>query len=230
MIRVLVANVLLYFFAFSAYSQQTQSQGDHNDDGKASYYSKSFQGRKTANGESFNNYDYTAAHRSFPFNTYLNVVNKENGYNVIVRVNDRGPYSKNRVIDISEAAARRIGGYKHGLVHVKIEVLDILNLTPELESTYLAAPLVDCLGKIPDDIEGVSLSLWSSFDLIHAIYIANDLYLKEPVDKVYIGNKMVSGKHKYYVIISNIANKAAALALKDKYERKGFMRVNFYNP
>src|SRR5688572_22646908 len=190
MIRVLFFQVLLCTFVNGAYSQQTKVQEDHKADGKASYYSKSFQGRKTANGESFNNYDYTAAHRSFPFNTYLNVVNKDNGYNVIVRVNDRGPYAKNRVIDLTEAATRRIGGYKQGLVHVKIEVLDILNMTPELEGTYLAAPVVDCLGNVPDELKGVSLSLWSSFDLLHAIYIANDLYLKEPVDKVYIGNKM----------------------------------------
>ena len=213
---------------FGTYAQ-TAVDPDHADDGKASYYAKKFQGRKTANGEFFNNYDYTAAHRTLPFNTYLNVVNKENNYNIIVRVNDRGPYAKNRIIDLSEAAARRLGGYHHGVVVVKIEVLNLLQLTPEIEKTYHAAQVVDCLGNVAE-LSGISLSLWSTYDLIHAIYVANDLYLKENVDQVLIGTKEVAGKKKYHIIISCIDSKAAAVRLKSSYENKGFMKVIYFTP
>jgi rare lipoprotein A len=221
---------LLFALNFPVISRsQTAGQADHNTDGKASYYAKKFQGRKTANGEPFNNSDYTAAHRTLPFNTYLNVINKANNYNVIVRVNDRGPYAKNRVIDLSEAAARRIGGYQHGLVQVRIEVLDILKLTPELEQTFNRVPVVDCLGNAAE-LEGVTLSLWSTGDLLHSVYVANDLYLKESMHMVYIGNKTMAGKKIYHVLISCIESKAKALELKDEFERKGFMKVAIYNP
>ncbi|MDQ3052189.1 MAG: septal ring lytic transglycosylase RlpA family protein [Bacteroidota bacterium] len=204
------------------------SQPENPRPGKASYYAKKFQGRRTANGEAFNNYDYTAAHRTLPFNTYLNIVNRDNSYNVIVRVNDRGPYAKNRVIDLSEAAARRIGGYHHGLVHVRLEVLNLLQLTPELTELYHAHPVVDCMGN-EGTLRDVSLSLWSTHDLIHAIYVANDLYLKEPVDEVLIGIKDKNGIKKYHIIISGIKDKAAAAKMKDEFERKGFMTVKLYS-
>jgi rare lipoprotein A len=227
--RILIFVILTFVVVNRIYSQAVSIDDEHRTDGEASYYAKKFQGRKTANGETFNNYDYTAAHRTLPFNTYLNVINKDNNFNVIVRVNDRGPYAKDRIIDLTEAAARRIGGYHHGLVHVRIDVLDILHPTPELEKTFTAAPVVDCLGNIADP-EGVSLSLWSTGDLLHAVYVANDLYLKENVNRVYIGNKMVAGKRKYFVLISGIPDKATALSVKDEFQRKGFMRVNFYSP
>jgi len=224
-------NALFFLVIFSCLGYTTLSQTEtvsvEPEDGKASYYAKKFQGRKTASGDIFSNYDYTAAHRTLPFNTYLNIINKSNNYNIIVRVNDRGPYAKNRVIDLSEAAARRIGGYNQGLVHVRVEVLNLLQLTPELEQTYNAAPVVDCLGNV-GELSGVSLSLWSTDDLLHAVYIANDLYLKENVKLVYIGHKSKSGKKKYHIIISGIESKEAALKLKDNYERKGFMKVTFF--
>ncbi|HMT30699.1 MAG TPA: septal ring lytic transglycosylase RlpA family protein [Bacteroidia bacterium] len=225
---------IFYFFVFillvhhPCFSQDVNSD-DHKIDGKASYYSKSFQGRKTANGEIFNYYDYTAAHRSFPFNTYLNVINKSNNFNIIVRVNDRGPYAKNRIIDLSEAAARRIGGYNHGLVQVKVEVLDIIQLTPELDSAFHASAIVDCLGNV-STLQGITLSLWSTEDLVHAIYIATDLYIKEDVNKVLIGTKIISGKNRYHILVTGIENKKKAMELKDHYERKGFMKVGIYKP
>lgn len=182
----------------------------------------------TANGEIFNNNDYTAAHRTLPFNTYLNIINRDNNYNVIVRVNDRGPYAKNRVIDLSEAAARRIGGYHQGLVYVRLEVLNLLHPTKELVDLYHAHPLVDCMGN-EAELKDFSLSLWSTHDLIHAIYVANDLYLKEPVDEVLIGIREKEGVKKYHIIISGIKNKASAAKMKDEFERKGFMNVKLYS-
>jgi len=90
--------------------------------GIASWYGPGFQGRKTANGERFNTHDLTAAHKSLPFNSMVKVTNLENGKSVIVKINDRGPYIKGRIIDLSHAAKTEIG--MGGLADVMIEVLD----------------------------------------------------------------------------------------------------------
>lgn len=77
--------------------------------GIASWYGPGFHGRRTANGERFNTHALTAAHRSLPFGTQVQVTNNTNGRSVVVRINDRGPYVGGRVIDLSNAAARAIG-------------------------------------------------------------------------------------------------------------------------
>lgn len=77
--------------------------------GIASWYGPGFHGRKTASGERFNTHELTAAHLTLPFGTKLLVRNERNGKEVVVRVNDRGPYAKSRIIDLSQAAARALG-------------------------------------------------------------------------------------------------------------------------
>ena len=91
--------------------------------GLASWYGGKFHGRKTASGERFDKHAMTAAHRSLPFGTRVKVTNLENGRSVIVRINDRGPFAKKRIIDVSRAAARKLGMLQAGLVRVKIRVL-----------------------------------------------------------------------------------------------------------
>ena len=91
--------------------------------GIASFYGRGFAGRPTATGEIFNPEAMTAAHRSLPFGTRVRVTNTRNGRSVVVRINDRGPFIRGRVIDISTGAARAIGMINSGLAPVKIEVL-----------------------------------------------------------------------------------------------------------
>jgi len=90
--------------------------------GQASYYSDEFQGRKTASGETYNKWDFTCAHKKLPFGTKLKVTNLKNGRSVAVRVNDRGPWIKGRIIDLSYAAAKKLDMIKDGVVKVKIEL------------------------------------------------------------------------------------------------------------
>lgn len=92
-------------------------------EGLASWYGPGFHGRLTANGEQFNQYELTAAHRSLPFGTTVRVTNTNNGRSVIVRINDRGPFSGGRIIDLSVAAAQEIGMISSGVAQVKVEVL-----------------------------------------------------------------------------------------------------------
>ncbi|MBN1355204.1 septal ring lytic transglycosylase RlpA family protein [bacterium] len=92
--------------------------------GTASWYGKEFHGRKTASGERFNMYDLTAAHRTLPFGTKVRVTNLDNNRSVVVTINDRGPFVKNRIIDLSYGAARKLGFVKQGLARVRIQLLD----------------------------------------------------------------------------------------------------------
>ena len=92
--------------------------------GIASWYGPGFHGRKTANGERFNQYELTAAHPTYEFGTQLCVRSKLTGQSVVVRVNDRGPFVKNRVIDLSKAAAEELGMLDRGVKSVEIYKLD----------------------------------------------------------------------------------------------------------
>ncbi len=92
-------------------------------EGEASYYSTGFNGKRTASGEIFDKNALTAAHREFPFGTILRVTNLSNDKSVDVTVNDRGPFKKDRIIDLSEAAARDIGMIRKGTALVRIQVL-----------------------------------------------------------------------------------------------------------
>ena len=95
-------------------------------DGWASWYGEDFHGRRTSSGEPYDMVAFTAAHRTLPLPTYVRVTSLENGRQVIVRVNDRGPFHdvERRIIDLSRAAAERLGILGTGVARVRIEALD----------------------------------------------------------------------------------------------------------
>ena len=100
--------------------------------GKASWYGPGFAGRKTANGERFNPSAMTAAHKTLPMNTTVRVTNVKNGKTVVVRINDRGPFIRGRIIDLSKGAAKKIDMLGHGTATVKLEALTTPGSIPEL--------------------------------------------------------------------------------------------------
>jgi rare lipoprotein A (peptidoglycan hydrolase) len=93
--------------------------------GKGTWYGRDWHGRPTASGERFNRFAMTAAHRSLPMDAVVRVTNQNNGRSVTVRINDRGPYGGGRIIDVSEAAARKLGMIDAGVVPVTIEVVKL---------------------------------------------------------------------------------------------------------
>lgn len=93
------------------------------ESGVASWYGPKFHGNLTANGERYDMYGLTAAHRTLPFNTVLRVENQDNGKSVIVRVNDRGPFAKNRIIDLSKKAAQEIDMIGNGTAPVRLVLM-----------------------------------------------------------------------------------------------------------
>ncbi|WP_068267526.1 septal ring lytic transglycosylase RlpA family protein [Caviibacter abscessus] len=95
----------------------------HYENGKASFYGEKWNGRKTSNGEIFDTKLLTAAHKTLPFGTLVKVTNESNGKSVIVRINDRGPFIKGRVIDLTKAAFSAIDSVQKGVTKVKLEII-----------------------------------------------------------------------------------------------------------
>ena len=107
----------------SSYTPQTQRRA-HSEEGVASWYGKRFHGRKTASGERYDMYAMTAAHPTLPIPSYVRVTSLASGKTVVVRINDRGPFHKQRIIDLSYAAASRLGYISKGSTRVRVESLD----------------------------------------------------------------------------------------------------------
>lgn len=105
-------------FASGAAAQQETDQT-----GKASYYADKFHGRKTANGERLDQGELTAAHPSLPMGSRLEVTNLHNGKTVVVRVNDRGPFTGGRILDLTREAAERLDMVRRGVARVSVRVL-----------------------------------------------------------------------------------------------------------
>jgi len=95
----------------------------YSEEGNASWYGNPFHGRKASNGETYDMYKLTAAHRTLPFDTMVRVTNLNNGKSTVVRITDRGPFVEGRIIDLSLAAAREIESVGPGVVPVRLEVV-----------------------------------------------------------------------------------------------------------
>ena len=124
--RPSAANDVVYASKTTRKEYSPKSSGDSvasTQKGKASYYGGKWHGGKTASGEIYNKESMTAAHRSLPFGSRVRVTNLRNGRSVILRINNRGPFVAGRIIDVSEAAARKLGMIKAGVVSAKVEVL-----------------------------------------------------------------------------------------------------------
>ena len=138
-----------------------KEQPDYDETGIASWYGPTFYGHRTANGEIYNAGDITAAHRTLPMPVNVRVTNLDNGKSLVVRVNDRGPYAKGRIIDVSEQAAKLLGFYKNGTARVRVTYMARStqpdgeplqsDTPPEIASAVPAvpAPKVDA-AKLPD--------------------------------------------------------------------------------
>ncbi|MCP4354695.1 MAG: septal ring lytic transglycosylase RlpA family protein [Proteobacteria bacterium] len=102
-----------------------QSSEGYKKRGVASWYGRDFHGAKTSNGEIYNMYDYTAAHKELPLPTYARVTNTRNGKSIVVRINDRGPFAKDRLIDLSYASAKALDMVKQGTAPVTVEAISV---------------------------------------------------------------------------------------------------------
>jgi rare lipoprotein A len=110
---------------------------DKRQTGNATFYSNRFWGVKTANGDDYNPYLFTAAHRYFPFGSWVEVTFLKTNKSIIVRVNDRGPYRRGAIIDLSLAAAKKIGLVPFGFSKVSIRLIPEIEITDSLRSAWV---------------------------------------------------------------------------------------------
>ena len=108
---------------FSMATEPAHAKSGKEFSGRVSWYGKKFHGRKTASGEKFDMYKFTCAHKKLPFGTKVLVENPKTGKTVVVKVNDRGPYAKGRVMDLSRAAAEKLGILLGGTAYVDCTIL-----------------------------------------------------------------------------------------------------------
>ncbi len=159
--------------------------------GKASHYARKFHGRKTANGETFDMNDFSAAHKSLPFGTILKVINQKNGKSTLVRVNDRGPYSHNRIIDLSYSAAKKIGNL--GIPKIKAIGFDAETLINTDPNSQFLAFSSDKKFQILD--KGLTSIKYTCEDFTEAINFYIKLKENSKLNNVYI---FVPASKEYY--------------------------------
>jgi len=192
--------------------------------GKASFYADKFEGRTTANGETYRHKKLTAAHKTLPFGTRVRVTNLSNQKQVEVVVNDRGPYAEGRIIDLSKSAAEALGFIQQGLTDVSIEVLD----AGDGKSTS-SGPIPE--NAPPDEKEfydleanrtkpgGFGVQIGTYQELINLLRIADNLknsYKK----KVMVQVKNVNGVKYYALILAGFSTRAKAEKFKVSIQNK----------
>lgn len=174
--------ILIIFNACSStrdLSEYENIAGTFIESGIASWYGPNFNGRKTANGETFDMNEYTAAHRTLPFNSILKVLNKSNNRSVIVRINDRGPFSKNRIIDLSKKAAEKINMIGPGSVPVDLILLDNSQLPIDLKIPHYTVQI----GSYKKEIDAKKIASQIEDSQIVEAFVNGEKYFR-----IYIGS------------------------------------------
>lgn len=195
---------------------------------EASFYADKFHGRKTANGEIFNMYDFTAAHKTLPFNTILKVTNISNGKSVNVRVNDRGPFVQGREIDLSKAAAQKLDMISDGTAQVSIEILQ-LGADTKISSVTAAK----ASGGVPDKSAGTEPKTTASAKQapsasespapsVSATSVTEEVAVLMP-------EPAADENLRWDIQIGSFSEKANAQALAQKLLKAGFTDVVFQN-
>jgi rare lipoprotein A len=177
------------------------SQG-YTATGTASWYGSKFHGHLTSNGETYNMYSMTAAHKSLPIPTYLKVTNLNNGRHVIVRVNDRGPFHGDRLLDLSYAAAIKLGYQKQGTAPVRIEAIDPLawNRTQPQSAPSISQqdlPAATSIVAADNDVF-LQVGAFTSFDAAGRLKKRLQSVTSEPV-RVLLDQQYTPGLHKVQI-------------------------------
>ena len=164
--------------------------------GIASWYGTKFHGRKTSNGDVYDMYQLTAAHKSLPLPTYVEVTNLENNKKLIVRVNDRGPFHDNRVIDLSYAAAAKLGVLAKGTAKVSIRAINLYDRNHQNTETIYAAN--DNSNNNQDQI--IQAGAFGSIEnALRFKNVIKDIFSSEKIDPKIITVKNINNLYKVYI-------------------------------
>ncbi len=143
--------------------------------GTASWYGTKFNHHKTSNGENYDMLAMTAAHKSLPLPTYVEVTNLENGRRIIVRVNDRGPFSGNRLIDLSYAAAKKLGMIQHGTARVEVRAINPTTEPSFSRAVYYAKNKIHSSLHLANNTKNIYLQVGAFQNKSNAIKLRNQL-------------------------------------------------------
>lgn len=233
---------LLLVIVFTCIYYTGLSQDNLVQKGIASYYGKKFHGKKTASGETFDMHKLTAAHRTLPFNTRVKVTNVNNKRSVIVRINDRGPFIAGRIIDVSRAAAEKLGFVSKGRTTVRIEVLgkksgkNRSGINKAIDNTDHKAEITDPQYKMLNELlpgksytsSGTPVRLRGFGICIGENVAGNEAYkLIKKVSvlgnyRIYLYLKESSGEKLYTVSLGNFEAPEAASRLSNELKTKGY--------
>lgn len=205
--------------------------------GGASWYGNKFHGHLTSNGETYDMYKMTAAHKSLPIPTYVKVTNLKNGRQVIVRVNDRGPFHKGRIIDLSYAAASKLGMLRSGTARVEVEAINpvtwnaskiIVSSATKVAPSTLSKPLstdVTSKGVLAAGryLQVGAYSLEASARKV-ASQLDSDFTMGTHVNSL----ERASGSL-YRVLLGPVANRAEADNMIEKLTQRGFLGAHLVN-
>jgi len=200
---------LILFLGLSTPCLQAQTQT-----GKASFYADSFEGSPTASGEKYRASKFTAAHKTLPFGTVVKVTNLSNNESAEVTINDRGPFVEGRVIDLSKAAAEKLGLFNKGVVDVKIEVVDAGNGKGKTQPIVIDHVAVEeheyydfKISKV--EPKGFGAQVGTYQELANLFHITDNLkkaYKKKAVVQV----KVVNGVKYYSLVLGPFSSRAKA--------------------
>ncbi|AMX01909.1 septal ring lytic transglycosylase RlpA family protein [Microbulbifer thermotolerans] len=194
----------------------------YRERGHASWYGTKFHGRRTANGEVYNMYAMSAAHKTLPLPSYAKVTNLENGRSVIVRVNDRGPFVPGRIIDLSYTAAQKLGFIEKGVARVEVEALDPDSLPPagdtlavERDVAARAALAQDASFKLPPNTY-LQVGAYGSAQKADDVRAQLAALIDYPVSVTPVDR---GGRKLYRVRIGPIAQQRALVAARETVEQ-----------
>lgn len=229
--RITIVTILFSLFAFQGYSQVGYTQ-----EGIASVYAEKFEGRTTASGESYSFRKATCAHLNLPFGTLVKVTNLGNNQSVVVRVNDRGPFAPNRIIDLSRSAAEKLGFATIGIANVKIEVVEgptqststqtitpiqtgtVQTVTPKNSDNKQEVTPESELYELKVNLiqpKGFTIQVGSYKELVNMLRIANDL--KNSLKKEIRIQVITSNSEKVYrLFVGSFATRKEAENFKEK--------------
>lgn len=156
-LRTIAGNVSPYTVLGKTYRLLDKPEA-YKERGIASWYGKKFHGRKTSNGELYNMYGMTAAHKTLPIPSYVRVTNLSNKLSIVVRVNDRGPFHGNRIIDLTYTGARKLGFDSQGTADVFVEYIDPATYQPA-DTVVLTEPAQSHLSKAPAPLNSAGYAL-----------------------------------------------------------------------
>lgn len=177
--------------------------------GLASWYGSKFHGRQTSNGESYDMYAMTAAHKTLPIPCYVQVTNMRNGRKVIVRVNDRGPFHDNRIIDLSYAAAKKLDIHQHGTAEVEVVAIDPAAYQRRGSASFTG-------GEDGGENAGTAFLQVGAFSTRSAA----DRYRRESLDDLEYPSEIRRHDSLYKVLVGPFADRHRMLAVRDSLRRR----------